>query len=231
MEERILWEALSLLRLIWCLTPQKGYLHPDEFFQSPEVMAGDILDLDINRPWEFLSASPCRTVLIPLLTSGALFFGCLHQAGLIPSLFHIQHILQSKPDTGNMSYHHTILFTHTYMPPHYLLSLKKGQTSVNITDLAGFNKNHLCQKLQDIHDNLSLRNAQELGNRIHKFLVVFPGTVAPVIENCGLVYKSQTWFTPHLSMEDPPKFSQLLSGNLMNILAMHVKEVEVPTTR
>uniref|UniRef100_A0A8C9D9F0 Uncharacterized protein n=1 Tax=Panthera leo TaxID=9689 RepID=A0A8C9D9F0_PANLE len=37
---RALWGSLSLLRLLWCLLPQTGYVHPDEFFQSPEVMAG-----------------------------------------------------------------------------------------------------------------------------------------------------------------------------------------------
>lgn len=37
---RMLWGSLSLLRLVWCLLPQTGYVHPDEFFQSPEVMAG-----------------------------------------------------------------------------------------------------------------------------------------------------------------------------------------------
>lgn len=37
---RVLWGSLGLLRLVWCLLPQTGYVHPDEFFQSPEVMAG-----------------------------------------------------------------------------------------------------------------------------------------------------------------------------------------------
>lgn len=35
-----LWAVLAALRAGWCLLPQAGYLHPDEFFQSPEVMAG-----------------------------------------------------------------------------------------------------------------------------------------------------------------------------------------------
>ncbi|KYO45304.1 GPI mannosyltransferase 4 isoform B [Alligator mississippiensis] len=42
------WAALALLRVAGCLLPQPGYLHPDEFFQSPEVMAGDILDLQLT---------------------------------------------------------------------------------------------------------------------------------------------------------------------------------------
>ena len=40
MAARVLWGSLGLLRLAWCLLPQTGYVHPDEFFQSPEVIAG-----------------------------------------------------------------------------------------------------------------------------------------------------------------------------------------------
>ncbi|KAG9493993.1 hypothetical protein GDO78_001712 [Eleutherodactylus coqui] len=521
MKEKTLWGALSILRVMWCLAPQKGYLHPDEFFQSPEVIAGDILDLEINRPWEFLSASPCRTVLIPLLTSGtafwiinilhrfqsemalnssyvllvlprliitilsflldytvyrvatawgsnpwkalvllamspvtlvfytrtisnavegllfallllltkpdegnlvsnsykgkthhfiglvltfgffnrptflcfafvpliywaaqsgsqksyfshasiiltvmkilpsailfsvifvvadtiyytghwplsmnnmegfiklltnnmiltpinflhynmnpenlakhgvhprithmavngfmlfglfhlsavcsainmirneprflipliiplvllvsnynrtvktkcviflfnitgALFFGSLHQAGLIPSLFHIQQIVQSKSASGNMSCHHTVLFTHTYMPPLYLLNLKKGQTSVDIIDLAGCTQEVMCQKLTDLQVELSRRNAQALGKTMHHLIAVFPGTITPGIESCSLAYTAQTMFTPHLSMEDPPKMSHLLTGNLQSHLSLHLIKVHVGTTR
>lgn len=41
MAARRLWALLAALRAGWCLLPQAGYLHPDEFFQSPEVMAGN----------------------------------------------------------------------------------------------------------------------------------------------------------------------------------------------
>ncbi|XP_040205405.1 GPI mannosyltransferase 4 [Rana temporaria] len=162
---------------------------------------------------------------------GALFFGCLHQAGLIPSLLHIQHILQSTSSSGNISHHHTILFTHTYMPPHYLLNLRKGQTSVDIIDLAGFVEDQLCQKLQDIQEDLTHRDTQLLGATSHDFIIVLPGTIISIIDSCGLVYKSDTWFIPHLSMEDPPTISHLLKGNIMRYLALHVIELEVPTVR
>ncbi|KAM5165599.1 GPI mannosyltransferase 4 [Mantella aurantiaca] len=171
----------------------------------------------------------CSIVMFNVL--GALFFGCLHQGGLIPSLFHIQHILQSISSSGNMSHHHTVLFTHTYMPPHYLLNLRKGQTSVDIIDLAGFDEDQLCQKLQDIQGNLTHRNTLLQGAISHDFIVVLPGTIIPVIDNCDLAYKSDTWFIPHLSMEDPPTISHLLKGNLMRHLALHVIELEVPSTR
>ncbi|XP_065530957.1 GPI mannosyltransferase 4 [Lathamus discolor] len=74
MGARGLWALLAALRAGWCLLPQAGYLHPDEFFQSPEVMAGDILNLQVYYPWEFLSSSPCRTVVFPLMTSGITYW-------------------------------------------------------------------------------------------------------------------------------------------------------------
>ncbi|KAM9317385.1 GPI mannosyltransferase 4 [Gastrophryne carolinensis] len=172
-----------------------------------------------------------KCVIVTFNVLGALFFGCFHQAGLIPSLFHIQKTVQSKVSSGNEPYHHTILFTHTYMPPHYLLGLKKGQEDVDIIDLAGFPVDNLCQKLQHIQKYLTLKNTQELGNKRQNFIIAFPGTIAPVINGCGLVYKSYNWFLPHLSMEDPPKISHLLKGNLTGYLALIVIEVEVPITR
>ena len=34
------WIVVFLLRLGWTLVGQDGYIHPDEFFQSTEVIAG-----------------------------------------------------------------------------------------------------------------------------------------------------------------------------------------------
>ncbi|CAM4718406.1 GPI mannosyltransferase 4 [Lepidochelys kempii] len=87
MSAKTFWGILALLRIFWCLLPQTGYLHPDEFFQSPEVMAGDILDLQVYYPWEFLSSSPCRTVVFPLITSGFTYWmiKSLQQLGMWPN--------------------------------------------------------------------------------------------------------------------------------------------------
>ena len=40
--------------------PQSGYIHPDEFFQSVEVVTGDILGTDTVRTWEFNVTAPIR---------------------------------------------------------------------------------------------------------------------------------------------------------------------------
>ena len=78
---RRLYLALILVRLYFALSP--SYIHPDEHFQGPEVVAGEmpirvstdrILTLTLSgavygwptyKTWEFDSASPIRS-LFPL---------------------------------------------------------------------------------------------------------------------------------------------------------------------
>ncbi|XP_033334365.1 phosphatidylinositol glycan anchor biosynthesis class Z [Megalopta genalis] len=61
---------LAALRIILTLIPQSGYIHPDEYFQSIEVVSGDYFDIDVHKPWEFNSTFPIRTALIPQITVG-----------------------------------------------------------------------------------------------------------------------------------------------------------------
>ncbi|XP_072264286.1 GPI mannosyltransferase 4 isoform X1 [Pyxicephalus adspersus] len=218
-------EARLLLFYFVPLTALSLFNHQEPRFLIPLLLPLVLLVSSYSR------TTKIKCVIVVFNVLGALFFGCLHQAGIIPSLFHIQNILQCTSSSGNLSHHHTILFTHTYMPPHYLLNLRKGQTSVDIIDLAGFDKDKLCQELQAIQEDLTHRNTQLLEAISHDFIVVLPGTLIPVIDNCDLTYKSDTWFSPHLSMEDPPTLSHLLQGNLLSYLALHVIEVEVPTAR
>jgi phosphatidylinositol glycan class Z len=43
-----------------------GYIHPDEFFQSPEITAADVFSYQTEIPWEFKNrTNPCRTISIP----------------------------------------------------------------------------------------------------------------------------------------------------------------------
>lgn len=65
-----LYWVLAALRFFLTLVPQTGYIHPDEYFQSIEVVSGDYFDIDIFKPWEFNSTFPIRTVLIPQITVG-----------------------------------------------------------------------------------------------------------------------------------------------------------------
>ena len=72
---------LLLVRLYFALQP--SYIHPDEHFQGPEVIAGDIFGWSTVRTWEFTSSHPIRSVfplwaaygvpmqLLHLITGGA----------------------------------------------------------------------------------------------------------------------------------------------------------------
>ncbi|KAH6896989.1 Alg9-like mannosyltransferase family-domain-containing protein [Thelonectria olida] len=51
---------LILLRLWFALSP--SYLHPDENFQGPEVIAGQIFSYPVRHTWEFTSEHPIRSV-------------------------------------------------------------------------------------------------------------------------------------------------------------------------
>ncbi|KAF9935853.1 hypothetical protein BGZ67_002915 [Mortierella alpina] len=68
---RATWTIYLLLlafRIFNALSP--GYIHPDEFFQSAEITAGNIFGLDVNIPWEYKPRLPCRSILIPAITTG-----------------------------------------------------------------------------------------------------------------------------------------------------------------
>ncbi|XP_047520615.1 GPI mannosyltransferase 4 [Pieris napi] len=61
---------LVTLRFALTLLPQTGYIHPDEYFQNVEVIAGDIFDVDVARTWEFDPKFPIRNIFIPKLILG-----------------------------------------------------------------------------------------------------------------------------------------------------------------
>lgn len=64
---------LLLLRFILCCLPLPGYIHPDEFFQSPEVAANDVLGVNTTRTWEWDGNFPARSCIFPMLSSGLPF--------------------------------------------------------------------------------------------------------------------------------------------------------------
>ncbi|KAJ6780488.1 hypothetical protein PWT90_02964 [Aphanocladium album] len=51
---------LVAIRLWFALSP--SYLHPDENFQGPEVIAGEIFSYPVRRTWEFTNENPIRSV-------------------------------------------------------------------------------------------------------------------------------------------------------------------------
>ena len=65
---------LFCLRCILIIIPCPGYIHPDEFFQSPELMAYEVLNLKSNITWEWKESSPIRNIVHPLASTGFVFW-------------------------------------------------------------------------------------------------------------------------------------------------------------
>ncbi|XP_077491174.1 phosphatidylinositol glycan anchor biosynthesis class Z [Amblyomma americanum] len=64
------WIVLALLRITLVFAPQTSYIHPDEFFQSTEVVAGDLFGIKVHRTWEFTSLHPIRSAAVIYMTAG-----------------------------------------------------------------------------------------------------------------------------------------------------------------
>ncbi|KAG5670527.1 hypothetical protein PVAND_000785 [Polypedilum vanderplanki] len=56
-----------LIRIVMVFLPQYGYIHPDEFFQTTEVITGEVFELEATRTWEFNSTMPIRSYAIPFV--------------------------------------------------------------------------------------------------------------------------------------------------------------------
>merc|ERR1719400_2518305 len=66
-----LYWIFVVLRIVLVFLPSNsGYIHPDEYFQSVEVVLGDVLELDTHRTWEFNISAPLRSPSLPFLLYG-----------------------------------------------------------------------------------------------------------------------------------------------------------------
>jgi len=63
---------LVLLRLALVFV-SFGYIHPDSFFQSPEVVAGELFGFDVEKTWEFEGPQPCRSIVPAFVMTGLPF--------------------------------------------------------------------------------------------------------------------------------------------------------------
>ncbi|VTJ72976.1 Hypothetical predicted protein [Marmota monax] len=158
-------------------------------------------------------------------TTGALFFGCLHQGGLVPGLKYLEQVVHA-PVLPGMPTHYTLLFTHTYMPPQHLLHLPGLESSVEVVDMGGNEDWVLCQAL----NNLTRQPACHVagGPWLCRLFVVTPGTTRHTVEKCSFPLKNETLMFPHLTLEDPPVLSSLLSGAWKDHLSLHIMELEQP---
>ena len=65
--------VLVILRFLFSCFVQNGYVIPDEFFQSSEIMARDILQINSTVTWEWNEAFPVRSPVSAFLSSGIPF--------------------------------------------------------------------------------------------------------------------------------------------------------------
>ncbi|XP_016041178.1 GPI mannosyltransferase 4 [Erinaceus europaeus] len=165
---------------------------------------------------------PCKAALVLFNALGALFFGCLHQGGLVPGLEHLKQVVHA-PTAPSGPTHYTLLFTHTYMPPRYLLHLPGLGSPVEVVDMGGTENQILCQAL----NNFTRQPACQVtgGPWLCRLFVVTPGTARPALEKCSFPLKDETLVFPHLTLEDPPSLSSLLSGVWREHLSLHILEL------
>ncbi|XP_027541753.1 GPI mannosyltransferase 4 isoform X1 [Neopelma chrysocephalum] len=173
-------------------------------------------------PLVLFSASQDRAVkwkhlIIIFNLLGAFLFGCLHQGGLIPCLFHLEQLIHS-PAPSDHPRHYTLLFAHTYMPPRFLLNIKKTDMHVQVIDMAGSGEETLCQTIEQQASNFTCSDC-------HIFVII-PGTVRATTAKCGVSFKNETVIFPHLSMEDPPQVSTLSSGNWRSQLGLYILQLD-----
>ncbi|KAF9279035.1 hypothetical protein BGZ88_000215 [Linnemannia elongata] len=72
-------------RLFIALSP--GYIHPDEFFQSAEIIAGNVFGFKVDIPWEYQPELPCRSIIIPAITTGIPYLFLKRWVGTNPDHF------------------------------------------------------------------------------------------------------------------------------------------------
>ncbi|XP_049711601.1 GPI mannosyltransferase 4 [Elephas maximus indicus] len=165
---------------------------------------------------------PWKGTLVFFNALGALFFGCLHQGGLIPGLGHLEQVVHA-PVLPGVNTHYTLLFAHTYMPPRHLLRLPGLGSPVEVVDMAGTEDRILCQALNNFTRQPACQAAG--GPRLCRLFVVTPGTTRPAMEKCGFPLRNEMLVFPHLTMEDPPALSALLSEAWRDHLSLHIVEL------
>ncbi|NXF07982.1 PIGZ mannosyltransferase, partial [Smithornis capensis] len=187
------------------------FSHQEPRFLIPLIMPLVLFSASHNRAmkWKHL------IVIFNLL--GAFLFGCLHQGGLIPCLFHLEQLIHS-PASSDHPRHYTLLFAHTYMPPRFLLNIKKTDMHVEVIDMAGSGEAALCQTVEQQASNFTCSNCY--------VFVIVPGTVRATITKCGVSFKNETLIFPHLSMEDPPQMPILSSGNWTSQLGLYILQLD-----
>lgn len=54
-----------LLWTRWLISSLPGYIHPDEFFQNPEITSSKIFEIETMTPWEYTPEHASRSIIAP----------------------------------------------------------------------------------------------------------------------------------------------------------------------
>ncbi|XP_070322285.1 GPI mannosyltransferase 4 [Odocoileus virginianus] len=210
--------SLLLLFYFMPLTLLSAFSHQEARFLIPLLVPLVLLCSLQTQP------APYRGTLALFNILGALFFGCLHQGGLVPGLGHLERVVHA-PEPLRVPTHFTLVFTHTYMPPRHLLHLPGLGLglSVDVVDMGGAEDGVLCQALNNFTRHPSCQAAG--GPWLCRLFVVTPGTTRPAVRKCHFPLRSEMLIFPHLTLEDPPALSSLLSRAWRDHLSLHILEL------
>ncbi|XP_052596428.1 GPI mannosyltransferase 4 isoform X1 [Peromyscus californicus insignis] len=214
------WSSSKSYLLLLYFTPLlllSAFSHQEARFLIPLIVPLVLLCSPQTHP------IPWKGTLVLFNALGALVFGCLHQGGLVPGLKYLEHIVHAPVLPGTTT-RYTLLFAHTYMPPRHLLHLSGLGSPVEVVDMGGAEDWVLCQALNDFSRQPACQMAG--GPQLCRLFVVTPGTNRHALEKCSFPLKNETLLFPHLTLEDPPALSSLLSRAWRNHLSLHVIELE-----
>ncbi|GFQ89189.1 mannosyltransferase [Trichonephila clavata] len=202
---------LCAVRIIFTLLPQTGYIHPDEHFQGPEIVYGDIFNFKIHQAWEFTDEKPIRNIVFPYFITGfpslvANFLGIkyLHGTFLFPYFMLVlpRIIMCSLSFLNDSRSNSAVIFYKTYMPPRYVLGLTERQKDISIHDFAGIDEDGL----EDLLNSLILQSKPQY------VYAIIPHETSIPIQNLFVFQKNYKFVArkclfPHLSTESLPKLN------------------------
>ena len=125
--------------------------------QEPRFIIPVLLPMVLLFSSKVISLKYSSTILMSWCvwnTIGFIFFGILHQGGVVPSLLHLHKVIHEKVQSSSESYCHHVIYFHTYMPPVHLLAWP-NRVSTNghklyIYDLAGSSQETFVQTLSKL---------------------------------------------------------------------------------
>lgn len=66
-----------LVWIRWIASTAPGYIHPDEYFQSPEITSRTVFGIETFIPWEFTAEHAARSIVPPYVFTAAGHFEAL----------------------------------------------------------------------------------------------------------------------------------------------------------